>query len=186
MSERLRGINRLQTTLRLPLRHVTTMAMNTDSQGITRRFLLGDLAATETLGARIAAGLRKGDAVALEGDLGAGKTTLARAILRALAVTESVPSPTFTLVQTYETPGLPVRHYDFYRILSPREIDELGLDEALEEGAVLIEWPERAGDRMPDEALHVVLTATGAQSRRAEISGPIRWASVFTESALAR
>jgi tRNA threonylcarbamoyl adenosine modification protein YjeE len=158
--------------------------MNTDSQVI--RLSLADLAATEALGAQIAAGLRKGDAVALEGDLGAGKTTLARAILRALAVTESVPSPTFTLVQTYETPGLPVRHYDFYRILNPREIDELGLDEALEEGAALIEWPERAGNRLPGDALRIVLTATGAQSRRAEISGPIRWTSLFTESARAR
>jgi len=186
MSERLRGINRLQTTLRLPLRHVTRVAMKTDSQGVTRRLLLADLAATEALGVQIAAGLRKGDAVALEGDLGAGKTTLARAILRALAVTESVPSPTFTLVQSYETQGLSVRHYDFYRILNPREIDELGFDEALEEGAALIEWPERAGDRLPEDALHVVLTTTGAQSRCADLSGPSRWAAYFTESALAR
>ena len=79
-----------------------------------------------------------------------------------------------------------MRHYDFYRVLNPNEIDELGLDEALDEGAALIEWPERAGDRMPDDALHVLLTATGAQSRSAEISGPLRWASFFTESALAR
>ena len=102
------------------------------------------MAATEALGARIAAGLGNGDTVALKGDLGAGKTTLARAILRALGVTESVPSPTFTLVQSYETPRLTLRHYDLYRIRNPREIDELGLEEALEDGAVLIEWPENA------------------------------------------
>ena len=86
--------------------------MHKDSQGFERAIALGDLAATEALGARIAASMRVGDAVALEGDLGAGKTTLARAILRALGVTENVPSPTFTLVQSYETPlhaGAPLR-----------------------------------------------------------------------------
>lgn len=153
--------------------------MNTESAGFTARLTLFSLDDTAALGARIAGGLRKGDAVALWGDLGAGKTTLARAILMALAVTEAMPSPTFTLVQTYETPGLPVRHYDFYRIEDPREIDELGLDEAVEDGAVLMEWPERAEGRLPDEVLNIRLTMLDAQSRQAEISGPQRWASVF-------
>jgi tRNA threonylcarbamoyl adenosine modification protein YjeE len=160
--------------------------MNAKSQAFTMPIQLGDLAATDALGARIAAGLGKGDAVALHGDLGAGKTTLARAILRALSVTESVPSPTFTLVQTYETPNLAVRHYDLYRIQSPREVDELGLEEALEEGAALIEWPENAGNRLPGEALHVVLTTTGPRSRRADIAGPARWASHLMGAALVR
>ena len=160
--------------------------MNAESQAFAIPIQLADLAGTEALGARIAAGLGIGDAVALQGDLGAGKTTLARAILRALGVTESVPSPTFTLVQTYETPGLVVRHYDLYRIRNPREIDELGLDEALEEGAVLIEWPENAGNRLPGEALHVVLTTTGPGSRRADIAGPARWASHLMGAALVR
>ncbi len=160
--------------------------MNAKSQAFTMSVLLTDLAATEALGARIAAGLGIGDAVALRGDLGAGKTTLARAILRTLGVVESVPSPTFTLVQTYETPGLAVRHYDFYRIQNPREVDELGLDDALEEGAVLIEWPENAADRLPGDALHVVLTATGPLSRRADIAGPARWESLLSGDPLAR
>ena len=160
--------------------------MNTNTQGFAMPILLGDLAATEALGARIAAGLGIGDAVALHGDLGAGKTTLARAILRALAVTENVPSPTFTLVQTYETPGLVVRHYDLYRIQNPSEVDELGLDEALEEGAALIEWPENAEGRLPGDALHIVLTTTGPQSRRADIAGPPRWASHLMGAALVR
>ena len=147
---------------------------------------LADLAVTEALGARIAAGLCIGDTVALRGDLGAGKTTLARAILRTLGVAENVPSPTFTLVQTYETPGLAVRHYDLYRIQNPRELDELGLDEALEEGAVLIEWPENAGNRLPADALHVVLSTTGQQSRRADIAGPARWAPLLSGAALVR
>ena len=160
--------------------------MNAKSQAFTVPVQLGDLAATAALGARIAAGLGTGDAVALRGDLGAGKTTLARAILRALGVTESVPSPTFTLVQTYETPGLAVRHYDLYRIQDPRELDELGLEEALEEGAVLIEWPENAGNRLPGDALHVVLTATGPESRRADLAGPARWMPLLSGDALVR
>lgn len=161
-------------------------AMTTKTQGFTMPILLGDLAATEALGARIAAGLGTGDAVALHGDLGAGKTTLARAILRVLGVTESVPSPTFTLVQTYETPGLVVRHYDLYRIQNPCEVDELGLEDALEEGAALIEWPENAEGRLPGDALHVVLTTTGPGSRRADIAGPARWASHLMSAALVR
>lgn len=139
---------------------------------------------TEALGARIAAGLRLGTAVALEGDLGAGKTVLARAILRALGVGEDVPSPTFTLVQSYETSTLPVRHYDLYRIEDASEMEELGLEEALDEGAALIEWPERAATHIPEDALHVRLEVIGENSRRAMIRGPSRWADEFqaTES----
>ncbi len=109
--------------------------MSKDSQRFERTLALAGLEATEALGARIAASLKVGDAVALQGDLGAGKTTLARAILQALGVTEEVPSPTFTLVQHYETPKLNVRHYDLYRIENPAEVEELGLEEALDDGA---------------------------------------------------
>src|ERR1700744_1193506 len=100
---------------------------------------LPDLAATMALGARIAAALKAGDTVTLAGDLGAGKTTLARAILRALGVDESVPSPTFTLVQTYRAGGMSVSHYDLYRLKHIREMEELGFDDALAQGAVLVE-----------------------------------------------
>jgi tRNA threonylcarbamoyl adenosine modification protein YjeE len=137
-------------------------------------FLLPDLGATEALGAHIAATLKKGDAVALAGDLGAGKTTLARAILTSLGVTEAVPSPTFTLVQSYRTAQLHVSHYDLYRLKSGREMDELGLDEALEQGAALIEWPERAEGRLPQDRLTVTLSGD-RQARRAELRGPARW-----------
>jgi tRNA threonylcarbamoyladenosine biosynthesis protein TsaE len=137
-------------------------------------FPLPDLDATRILGAHIAAALRPGDAVALSGDLGAGKTTLARAILAGLGVDEAVPSPTFTLVQRYDTPGLTVSHYDLYRLKHAREMDELGLEEALEEGAALIEWPERAVERLPAHRLNVDLFS-GQDGRRAALTGPARW-----------
>ena len=137
---------------------------------------LPDLAATTRLGAAIAARLAPGDAVLLKGDLGSGKTTLARAILTALGVAENVPSPTFTLVQGYETSRLFVSHYDLYRLKRESELDELGLDEALEQGAALIEWPERAERRLPQDALTAALDAD--KDRRAVLEGPLRWKSL--------
>jgi len=153
-----------------------------DSQAFVRTLSLPDVAATRALGARIAAGLSAGDLVALEGDLGAGKTTLARAILRSLGMSEDVPSPTFTLVQLYETPDLTVRHYDLYRIENANEIAELGIDEAVEDGAALVEWPERAGGRLPGALLQVGLQAADADSRTASLSGPAKWTAIFEAS----
>jgi len=144
------------------------------TKGFWRRVELPDLAATDRLGARIAAGLRIGDAVALEGDLGAGKTTLARAILRSLGVSETVPSPTFTIVQSYETARFPVRHYDLYRLRIESEMDELGFDEALDEGAVLVEWPEHAAARLPENTLNVRLGAANG-ARHADLMGSGHW-----------
>jgi len=148
-----------------------------------RQIELPDLRATEALGARIAGGLRAGDAVALEGDLGAGKTALARAILVALGVSEAVPSPTFTLVQHYETARLIVSHFDLYRIRAESELDELGFDDALANGAALIEWPERAPRRIPADALHVHLAAAGESVRHVTLSGPRRWAEIIASQA---
>ncbi|HWD28925.1 MAG TPA: tRNA (adenosine(37)-N6)-threonylcarbamoyltransferase complex ATPase subunit type 1 TsaE [Rhizomicrobium sp.] len=156
--------------------------MSKDSQRFERIVPLPGLAATQALGARIAASLKVGDAVALQGDLGTGKTTLARAILHSLGVTEEVPSPTFTLVQYYETPGLNVRHYDLYRIENPSEVEELGLDEALDDGAALIEWPERALAWLPADRLHVSLSLEDG-ARRAQVTGPARWAAPFADAA---
>jgi len=136
-------------------------------------FPLPDLDATTRLGAGIARSLRAGDVVALWGDLGAGKTTLARAILRGLGVTEDVPSPTFTLVQNYDT-SPPVAHYDLYRLKHAREMEELGFDDALADGAVLVEWPERAPEALPLDALHVRLKLQDG-ARRAALTGPERW-----------
>ncbi len=149
--------------------------MTRSASRFSRAFALDGLPATEAFGARIADGLEPGDLVFLEGDLGAGKTTLARAILKRLGVGEDVPSPTFTLVQHYDSGRLMVRHYDLYRIEDPLEIDELGLEEALDEGAALVEWPERAKARLPDDTLHVTLTMTDENARMAQVSGIARW-----------
>ena len=117
---------------------------------------LTDEAATARLGAAIATVLQPGEAVCLKGPLGAGKSTLARALVRALTTPhEDVPSPTFTLVQFYEGPRLKVAHFDLYRLSNPDEAYEIGLDEALDEGAAIIEWPERLEGRLPDDRLDV-------------------------------
>ncbi len=108
---------------------------------------LQDLAAMSAFGAAIAPLLKAGDVIALEGGLGAGKTTLARAIIAALGYTGEVPSPTFTIIETYDTPAmrLPIVHADFYRLKSPQEALELGLEDYREEGAMIVEWPDHAG-----------------------------------------
>lgn len=157
--------------------------MKGKSEGFVREIALADEAATAGLGAQLAAVLRPGDAVALAGDLGAGKTTLARAALRSLGIDEDVPSPTFTLVQHYEARGLPVDHFDLYRVEAESEVEQLGLDDALQHGAALIEWPERAGAGLPPEALRIELQIAGPQSRRAIVSGPAEWASRLFGSA---
>ena len=108
---------------------------------------LPDLAGMERFGADIAASLREGDVVALEGGLGAGKTTLARAIIAALGYEGEVPSPTFTIIETYDAPPLrlPVVHADFYRLKQPQEVEEIGLDDYREGAALIAEWPDHAG-----------------------------------------
>jgi tRNA threonylcarbamoyladenosine biosynthesis protein TsaE len=112
---------------------------------------LPDEHATERLGATLAERLRVGDVVGLKGDLGAGKTTLARAIIRAAAGDREliVPSPTFTLVEIYETPRGAFWHFDLYRLETAEQVYELGWEEALAEGIALIEWPERLGKLLP-------------------------------------
>ena len=137
-------------------------------------FLLPDLAATEALGARLAGGLRVGDVVLLEGPLGAGKSALARAVLRALTVDAGleVPSPTYTLVQTYETPLGAVAHFDLWRLPvieggGSEALAELGWDEA---DVALVEWPDRLGELVPEGALTVVLRVAG-DGRRVTLAG---------------
>jgi tRNA threonylcarbamoyladenosine biosynthesis protein TsaE len=138
---------------------------------------LADEAATRRLGAHLAGLARPRDVIALHGDLGMGKTTLARAFIRALGDSdEEVPSPTFTLVQTYETPRGAVWHVDAYRLKAADEIWELGFEEALAEGIVLIEWPERLGAHLPRRRLDLTLTTDGAGRRAHLASTDIGWA----------
>ncbi len=117
---------------------------------------------TERLGAAVAAALRPGDAVLLFGPLGAGKSTLARGLVRGLTTPdEDVPSPTFTLVQMYAGHAFPLYHFDLYRLKSAAEVFELGLDEALDTGAAIIEWPERLEGDLPPDRLEVRLLQEG-------------------------
>lgn len=117
---------------------------------------------TAALGERLGVAARPGDVIALRGDLGAGKTTLARALIRKLMGPETeAPSPTFTLVQTYPADGLPIWHFDLYRLENPGEARELGLEEAVD-GLALIEWPERLGRYLPGARLEVQLGFGGA------------------------
>lgn len=127
---------------------------------------------TERLGQDLALALVKGDLVALSGDLGAGKSTLARGLIRTIAndAAYEVPSPTFTIVQSYPELRLPVSHVDLYRLSSADEVDELGLDEALEDGAVLVEWPERADGALGKPTIRITLLNEG-DGRKAEIDG---------------
>jgi tRNA threonylcarbamoyladenosine biosynthesis protein TsaE len=124
---------------------------------------LPDEAATAQLGATLAARLRPGDVVALNGPLGAGKTTLARAILRAASGDPQliVPSPTFTLVEQYDTPAGPYWHFDLYRLEEPEQVFELGWEEALAGGIVLVEWADRLGPLLPPH-LDVTLEIDGS------------------------
>lgn len=129
------------------------------------------------LGARIAAILCPGDVIALSGDLGAGKTTLARAILAALGLTSEAPSPSFSIVQPYAPPEtrLPALHVDLYRINTAADIVELGLDEARSDHALLIEWPEHIGDMWQGEMLWLRLDFAGDDARRLTATVPEAW-----------
>jgi tRNA threonylcarbamoyladenosine biosynthesis protein TsaE len=137
--------------------------------------ILADEAATARLGSAIARTLRTGEAVCLSGPLGAGKSTLARALVRALTTPlEDVPSPTFTLVQFYEGARLKIAHFDLYRLNDPDEAYEIGLDEALDDGAAVIEWPERLQGRLPADRLDVEI-ALDAAGRRARLTPHGAW-----------
>lgn len=123
---------------------------------------------TRALGGQLAQLLRRGDVIALHGDLGAGKTTLVRGLIQSLlGREEEVPSPTYTLVQMYDGPGFPVWHFDLYRLENADDVQELGWDET-PDGAVLIEWPDRAGEHLPVNRLDVFLEISG-DGRRARL-----------------
>lgn len=142
-----------------------------------RAFDLPDEEATAALARRLAPNLRPGDLVALGGDLGAGKTAFARALIRALTYPdEEVPSPTFTLVQTYDGAGGAVWHFDLYRLHGPDEVVELGWEEA-RDAICLVEWPDRLGPLLPADRLDLQLSVRGPTDRRATLTGRGTWAS---------
>jgi tRNA threonylcarbamoyl adenosine modification protein YjeE len=143
---------------------------------------LTDEAATLALGARLAPHLRAGDVVALAGDLGAGKTTLVRGLIAELArraglAPETVPSPTFPLVQVYELGAVTLWHFDLYRLKAIAELAELGWEEALSEGITVVEWPERAAGFLPEPRLDIHLNWAG-ERRVACLTGRLAAASL--------
>lgn len=138
---------------------------------------LPDLAAMEAFGARIAAALQVGDVVALSGGLGAGKTTLARAIIAALGHQGEVPSPSFAIIETYDRPALrlPLVHADFYRLKDPQEAEELGLDDYRHGAAMLAEWPEMAGGFAHEPGCLAIRLETAETGRIAIVEPGADW-----------
>lgn len=136
---------------------------------------LADASATDRLGAALAERVRPGDVLLLDGPIGSGKSHLSRALIQARLAAEArwedVPSPTFTLVQTYDTAAFEIWHSDLYRLGHPQEVIELGLDEAMQSAVCLIEWPDRLGDLTPAEALHL-RWQPAAEGRRLSVTGP--------------
>lgn len=149
-----------------------THASTTEGEDHVVTLALPDEAATRALGARLAPVLRPGDILALWGDLGAGKSTLARGLIQAAMGEEiEVPSPTFTLVQIYDLPDCQLWHMDLYRLDDPEDVFELGVEDAFAEAACVIEWPDRMGAHLPLHRLDVRIDQDGT-SRRATLSAP--------------
>jgi tRNA threonylcarbamoyladenosine biosynthesis protein TsaE len=139
---------------------------------------LPDEAVTAAFAAEIAALVRPGDVITLKGELGAGKTSFARAFIRARGGVEPVPSPTFTLVQVYEVGEIPIWHIDLYRVRDPEEAWELGIEDAFLDGVSLIEWPERLGSLVPARRLEITLSAgPTSDARRAVIDPSGEWSA---------
>jgi tRNA threonylcarbamoyladenosine biosynthesis protein TsaE len=134
---------------------------------------------TRAIGGALASLLRRGDALALTGELGAGKTTLVQGAARALGYEGAVASPTFTLVREYRTPGLRLAHVDVYRLDRIQEVAELGLQEMLDDGVLLVEWGDVVEALLPDDHLVVELTVPTDDEERSIVVRPVgtRWAS---------
>jgi len=131
---------------------------------------LPDEASTFALGGKVIEQLSIGDVVALKGDLGAGKTTLVRGMLQSIMGEIEVPSPTYTLIQTYETPKFELWHCDMYRLERPEDGYELGLLDAFEDAVCLLEWPDKLGDLMPEDALEIDIQFDG-EGRKVTLKG---------------
>lgn len=147
-----------------------------------RRLTLDGEEATAELAAEIASLAEDGDVIALSGELGTGKTTFARAFLREWGVQEEIPSPTFTLVQTYELEAGTVWHFDLYRLEKPDDALELDIEDAFTEGISLIEWPEKLGAYLPWERLDLRFVIGEREDvRRVEIEGTDEWTDRLKE-----
>ena len=134
-------------------------------------------AETRDLGERLAGKLKAGDVILLEGELGAGKSELARGVARGLGVQETVTSPSFTILNVYESGRTPLYHFDWYRLEDSEELYELGMDEYLGgDGIALVEWPDRCPDALPEDYLRIRIAAEGESTRRidAEPAGVFR------------
>ena len=147
---------------------------------------LADETATQALAERLSGMCGRGDMFSLKGDLGAGKTVFARAFVRARTIPdEDVPSPTFTLLQVYETASDPIYHFDLYRLKSSDEVIELGFEDALDDGIVLVEWPDRLGAYLPRDRLEVeLLQGPSEDARRARLTGYGYWQALMTDAFL--
>ncbi len=122
---------------------------------------------TRELGVRLAEQLKAGDVILMDGELGAGKSELARGVAKGLGVQETVTSPSFTILNVYESGRVPLYHFDWYRLESAEEIFELGMDEYLGgDGVALVEWPDRCPDAIPEDFLRIRIEATGENTRR--------------------
>lgn len=127
--------------------------------------------ATRKIGERIGRMLRAGDVVLLSGDLGAGKTVLAQGIGRGLGVVDPIKSSSFVIMNEYEGASLRLYHADLYRLEDPEQVAELALDELAAKGVLVIEWPERAPNELPEEHLALHLAYDGARGRAIEVDG---------------
>ncbi len=155
-------------------------------QDLTASLPLASPTETEGLGRWLAAHVGPGDVLLLDGPIGAGKTHLARALIRErTGMTGDIPSPTFTLVQTYPEARGEIWHADLYRLSHPDEVLELGLVDAFEDALCLVEWPDRLGPHRPPDALLLSLAADG-DGRRITLTGPARWQGLFARLAEVR
>ena len=145
----------------------------------THSLMLPDPAATTAFGTALAGLLHAGDTVLLAGPIGAGKSHMARAVIRALlddaAGREEIPSPTYTLVQSYDTARGPLLHADLYRLTDPRDLDDIGLTDAFGQAICLVEWPEILGDEAPQDALVLTLSATPDDGRQMTLQAAGNW-----------
>ena len=144
--------------------------------------ITGSTQETRMLGEKMAGSLAAGDVILLEGALGAGKSELARGIARGLGVKETVTSPSFTILNVYESGRIPLYHFDWYRLSDKEELYELGMDEYLGgDGVALVEWPERCPEAVPDRYLKIRITAEGENVRRIEAEPAGGFRQIFPE-----